>query len=65
LLDGAKSLYADILSLVESRLTAGAFIVADNSDYCPEYIRRVCFPEEGYISVSFAEDVELSMRIGN
>jgi predicted O-methyltransferase YrrM len=64
LLDGAKSLYADILSLVESRLKPGAFIVADNSDYCPEYMRRVCSPEEGYLSVSFADDVELSMRIG-
>jgi predicted O-methyltransferase YrrM len=65
LLDGAKSLYADILSLVESRLRPGAFIVADNSDYCPEYMRQVCSPEEGYMSVSFAEDVELSMRIGD
>jgi predicted O-methyltransferase YrrM len=64
LLDGAKSLYSEILSLVESRLRPGAFIVADNSDYSPEYMRRVCSPEEGYLSVSFADDVELSMRIG-
>jgi predicted O-methyltransferase YrrM len=63
-LDGAKSLYANILSLVESRLRPGAFIVADNSDFCAEYMRRVCSPEEGYLSASFAEDVELSMRIG-
>lgn len=65
LLDGAKSLYADILSLVESRLRPGAFIVADNSDYCPEYMRRVCSSEEAYLSVAFGEDVELSMRIGD
>ncbi len=63
LLDGAKSLYAQILGLVESRLRSGALIVADDSDYCPEYMARVCSPAEGYMSVSFAEDVELSMRI--
>jgi predicted O-methyltransferase YrrM len=64
LLDGAKSLYPDILSLVESRLRAGALIVADNADYSPEYLARVRSPANGYMSTPFAEDVELSMRIG-
>lgn len=64
LLDGAKALYADILNLVESRLRPGAFIIADNTDYCAEYMARVCTPGEGYVSVSFADDVELSMRLG-
>jgi predicted O-methyltransferase YrrM len=64
LLDGAKSLYPDILSLVESRLRPGAFIVADNADYSPEYLARVRSPANGYMSTPFAEDVELSMRIG-
>jgi predicted O-methyltransferase YrrM len=64
LLDGAKALYPEILSLVESRLRPGAFIVADNADYSPDYMARVCSPENGYLSVSFAEDVEVSMRIG-
>lgn len=64
LLDGAKALYPEILSLVESRLRHGALIVADNADYSPEYLARVRSPESGYLSVPFGEDVELSMRIG-
>ena len=63
LLDGAKSLYPEILSLVESRLRPGAFIVADNADYSPDYLARVRSPANGYMSVPFADDVELSMRI--
>jgi len=64
LLDGAKALYTDILSLVESRLRPGALIVADNADYSPDYVARVRSPGAGYLSTPFAEDVELSMRIG-
>ena len=64
LLDGAKALYPDILDRVESRLKVGAFIVADNADDSPDYLARVRAPESGYMSVPFAEDVELSMRIG-
>lgn len=63
LLDGAKALYPEILSLVESRLRPGAFIVADDADYSPDYLARVRSPAAGYMSVPFAEDVELSMRI--
>jgi predicted O-methyltransferase YrrM len=63
LLDGAKALYPDILSLVESRLRLGAFIVADNADLCPDYLARVRSPEGGYMSTPFAEDVELSVRL--
>jgi len=64
LLDGAKGLYPDILSLVEGRLRPGALIVADNADHSPEYLERVRSPAGGYMSTPFAEDVELSMRIG-
>jgi predicted O-methyltransferase YrrM len=64
LLDGAKSLYPDILALVESRLRPGALIIADNADYSPDYLARVRAPASGYISTPFAEDVELSMRLG-
>lgn len=64
LLDGAKALYPEILSLVESRLRAGALIVADNADHSPDYLARVRTPGAGYLSTPFAEDVELSMRIG-
>ncbi|MDQ0391249.1 O-methyltransferase [Labrys monachus] len=64
LLDGAKSLYPDILGLLESRLGPGAFIVADNADDSPEYLARVRSPRSGYLSTPFAEDVEVSMWIG-
>lgn len=64
LLDGAKALYNDVLDLVESRLRGGALIVADNADYCPDYLARVRDPRNGYLSVPFGADVELSMRLG-
>jgi predicted O-methyltransferase YrrM len=64
LLDGAKGLYPDILSLLESRLRPGALVVADNADDSPDYLARVRAPANGYMSVPFAEDVELSMRSG-
>jgi predicted O-methyltransferase YrrM len=64
LLDGAKALYPDILGLVESRLRPGALVIADNADDSPEYLQRMRAPASGYMSVAFAEDVELSMRMG-
>ena len=64
LLDGAKALYPDILKLVESRLRPGALIVADNADDSPDYLARIRAPGSGYMSTPFAEDVELSMRLG-
>lgn len=63
LLDGAKALYPEILGLVESRLRPGAVVVADNADYSPDYLAHVRDPANGYLSVPFAEDVELSMRL--
>jgi predicted O-methyltransferase YrrM len=63
LLDGAKPLYPDILRLVESRLKPGALIVADNADDSPEYLACVRASGGGYLSVPFAEDVELSIRV--
>jgi predicted O-methyltransferase YrrM len=63
LLDGAKSLYPEILDLVEHRLSPRAFIVADNADYSPEYLEYVRSPANGYMSTPFGGDVELSMRI--
>jgi len=64
LLDGAKALYPEVLALVESRLKPGALIVADNADFSPEYLARVRTPGQGYLSVPFGGDVELSMRLG-
>ena len=63
LLDGAKALYPDILSLVESRLRPGAFIIADNADHSPDYLAHVRSRANGYLSTPFGEEVELSMRI--
>lgn len=63
LLDGAKALYGDILALLEPRLRPGALIVADNVDYCPDYCAKVRDPARGYLSVPFAGDVELSLKL--
>ncbi|KVD49762.1 methyltransferase [Burkholderia sp. ABCPW 11] len=64
LLDGAKALYPEILALVEPRLRAGAFVVADNAEYSPDYLAYVRAAENGYLSVPFGGDVEVSMRTG-
>jgi predicted O-methyltransferase YrrM len=63
LLDGAKSLYPRVLSLLEPRLRAGALIVGDNADMSPEYLAHVRAPGAGYLSVPFAGDVELTMKL--
>ncbi|WP_455924091.1 O-methyltransferase [Pseudomonas putida] len=63
LLDGAKPLYPAILDLLQSRLKAGALIVADNADHSPEYLERVRSAGSAYVSLPFADDVELSMRL--
>jgi predicted O-methyltransferase YrrM len=63
LLDGAKALYPEILSLLESRLREGALIVADDAEYSPDYLAYVRSPANGYLSVPLGDDVELSMRL--
>lgn len=63
LLDGAKALYGDVLNLVEKHLRPGAWVVADNTNYCPEYLAHVREPANGYLSVPFADDIELSIRL--
>lgn len=65
LLDGAKSLYRDILALVEGRLRSGALIIADNTDYCPDYLSHIGDPANGYLSMPFTEEVELTVRLGS
>ena len=64
LLDGAKSLYPDVLALLEPRLRSGALILADNADRSPEYLARVRAVGGPYMSLPFGSDVELSMRVG-
>jgi predicted O-methyltransferase YrrM len=63
LLDGAKALSPEILGLVRSRLRPGAFIVADNADYSPEYLAIVRAPSAEFLSLPFADDVELSIKL--
>lgn len=62
LLDGAKALYTDILQLLEPHLRPGALILADNADYCPDYLALVRAPGSGYLSLPFGADVELAMK---
>lgn len=62
LLDGAKALYPEVLSMVESRLRPGALVVADDADHCPDYLEHVRSTSSGYLSTPFADDIELSMR---
>ena len=64
LLDGAKALYSDILDRVESRLRPGAILIADNADYCPEYLERVGNLANGYMSMPFSDEVEFTIRLG-
>jgi predicted O-methyltransferase YrrM len=63
LLDGAKPLYPQILALLEPRLRQGAMIVADNADWCPEYLSRVRNISNGYLSVPFGDDVEVTLKL--
>jgi predicted O-methyltransferase YrrM len=63
LLDGHKPLYPRILDLLESRLRPGAFLVADNADASPSYVARVRAPGGPFLSVPFADDVELSVKV--
>jgi predicted O-methyltransferase YrrM len=62
LLDGAKVLYPRVLALLEPRLAPGALVLADNADDSPEYLAHVRDATHGYVSVPFADDVELSMK---
>jgi predicted O-methyltransferase YrrM len=63
LLDGHKPLYSKVLELVAPRLHAGSCIVADNADASPQYIAMVRNPANGYLSMPFAADVELTVKL--
>jgi predicted O-methyltransferase YrrM len=63
LMDGHKALYPRILDLVAPHLRAGACLVADNADASPAYLARVRGAGSGYLSVPFADDVELSVKL--
>jgi predicted O-methyltransferase YrrM len=63
LLDGHKPLYTRILELVAPRLRAGSYLIADNADACPDYKAQIRASGSGYLSIPFAEDVELTMKL--
>jgi predicted O-methyltransferase YrrM len=63
LLDGAKNLYPSVFAMLQGRLHAGSLVVADNADRSPEYLARVRDSGNGFLSVAFADDVELSMKL--
>jgi predicted O-methyltransferase YrrM len=68
LLDGWKELYLPVTKLLESRLSAGALIVADNTsmDDTRPYLEHVRDPGNGYVSVNFpvreGDSMEISCR---
>ena len=64
LLDGAKSLYPRVLTLLEPHLRAGAVIVTDNADRAPDYLAHVRDPRNGYLSIPLGNDVELTAKVG-
>ena len=60
-LDGAKSMYLDVLDLLEPRLGPGALVVADNASRGTGNLDRVRTSAR-YLSTGFeSEDVEISM----
>lgn len=68
LLDGWKELYLPVLELLESRLSPGALVVADNTsmDELAPYLDYVRDPANGYVSVPFparkSDSMEISCR---
>jgi predicted O-methyltransferase YrrM len=62
LLDGAKGLYPGVLALLEPHLPAGALIIADDAERSPEYLQRVRSADDGFTSMPFGGDVEVSLR---
>lgn len=63
LFDGHKPLYPHVLDLVMPRLRTGACLVADNANASPAYLARVRSPGGRFLSVPFANDVELSITL--
>ena len=63
LMDGAKALYAPVLTLLAPAFHSGTLLVADNADSVPEYLAKVRAPDSGYVSVPLVDDVELSMKV--
>lgn len=63
LLDGTKTIYLDLLNLLEPALSPDAIIVADNAARSPDYLDRVRDSGD-YLSLPYpGQDVEVSLRL--
>jgi predicted O-methyltransferase YrrM len=69
LLDGWKELYLPVIKLLEPRLSAGALVVADNTEMADTqpYLDYVRDADNGYVSVNFlardSDSMEISCRV--
>lgn len=69
LLDGWKELYLPVIKLLESRLSPGSLIVADNTELAgtQPYLHYVRDTANGYVSVNFlareSDSMEISCRV--
>ena len=63
LLDGAKSLYGDILQLVEGHLRPGSLVLADDARLSSDFVNLIRSQTKRYLSVPLAGDLEISMRL--
>ncbi len=68
-LDGAKTLYREVLERCEPHLRAGALVIADNIDMVAlvaPYTTYVRAPTNGYLSsrLVLGDGLELSLRLG-
>lgn len=60
-LDGAKSLYLDVLRRLEPLLSPGALVVADNAGRSPDFLDHVR-TSGTYVSSDAGNDVEVALR---
>lgn len=63
MLDGAKALYLDVLTLVEPYLREGALIIADDADQALGYLTHMRHSEH-YLSLPLSSEMELSLKLG-
>lgn len=60
-LDGAKTLYLPVLRLLETQLSNGALVVADNADNASDYLDYIRHSGD-YLSTGLDGDLEVSIR---
>jgi predicted O-methyltransferase YrrM len=71
LLDGWKELYLPVIKLLETHLSPGALVVADNTEMADTrpYLDYVRDADNGYVSVNFlardSDSMEISCRVAD